>query len=178
MAIYARAANVLGLRKKEANKVDPGAIVQESPPTREFDLAYLAGIMDSDGHFGISKRPSPHGGFYYWGTCVLQWRDSGSARQILQEIQRDFRGHISRLKTTSSLNPHGRSVRWSVSHRGASDFCGAILPHLRLKREQAATIISLQRAKKPNGRSRTQADREFEEVLYQRIRTLNGSVPK
>src|SRR4051794_10427350 len=115
---------------------------------RSLDLAYLAGVMDSDGCISIgvdmsdvSKGKSPR---FFELIAVHQVQPE--AVQLCYEL---FGGNMSVKKPACGS---GRSLfAWSARNQIAVSVARALLPYLRLKRTQAEIVLAL-RAIKDRGR--------------------------
>lgn len=91
-------------------------------------LAYLAGIIDGEGHIGLTDRKS-------------EGRENGTKLTI--EVQMCDREPIDLLHETFGGSlifrerkaPHRGYWRWRVTHKAARECYEALLPYLRLKRK-------------------------------------------
>lgn len=107
--------------------------------TREETLAYLAGIMDSDGNFRISRR---HIGAMRWP----QYRINVRCAQVLPSpavalLATTFGGRVT-LKRDRRPG-HRNLVAWSLHDRAAVPVIEALLPHLRVKWVDACLLLEL-----------------------------------
>lgn len=107
------------------------------------DLAYAAGVVDSDGYIGIHRS-----------TYAMRVR--GDAKQAIYtprvqvkqvtteaiDLMHDlFGGHRYRGKATAK---RGRPLNvWAVHSAMAGRVCDALLPYLRIKPAQAENVIAL-----------------------------------
>lgn len=111
-------------------------------------LAYLAGAMDSDGHFSI-KQSTYH---------MRVRKDAGNPvyseliglKQITPDVpdllRQNFGGHTGIGKAQT---PNSRPLfRYSGTDRVAANACAALLPYLRIKRRQASLLLELRESKK------------------------------
>ena len=115
----------------------------------KIDLAYLAGVLDSDGSFSIAinrrqkfqgNRNPSYQEIVAIGQCDTQ------AIQLAKEL---FGGHT---RHDESRGENRRPMHyWYVSSKIASRACVALLPYLRIKKRQAEIILEL-RAIKDRGR--------------------------
>lgn len=111
--------------------------------TRAETLAYLAGIMDSDGNFRISRRRVA-------GMRWPQYRLNVRCAQVspspaVQLLKNTFGGHLSIMKATRSN--HRDLVVWSVDDRGAVPVIEALIPYLRVKWIDACFLLELRELK-------------------------------
>jgi hypothetical protein len=100
-------------------------------------LAYLAGVIDSDGY--ISTTRGEHSGVMYSGAKV---GISGTRRQPHDLAASLFGGKVYRYEPK---NPRYRTqYQWTRSGMAAATVIEAVLPYLRIKREQARLALHLQ----------------------------------
>jgi hypothetical protein len=107
--------------------------------TRAETLAYLAGIMDSDGNFRICRRRVA-------GMRWPQYRVNVRCAQVspspaVQLLKRIFGGHISLVE--DGRPNHRDLVAWSIDDRGAVPAIEALIPHLRVKWIDACLLLEL-----------------------------------
>ena len=116
----------------------------------KIDLAYLAGVMDSDGSITIDKntwrvRTLNQSPAYQEMLCISQIHPG--AVQLAQEL---FGGSVSTQKPRGI----GRQtmIRWQARNKVAVAAVKALIPFLRIKRRQAEIILLL-RGIKDRGRN-------------------------
>ncbi len=111
--------------------------------TRNETLAYLAGIMDSDGNLRITRRPvagmlSPH---YRTNIRAAQVRPSPA----IDLLAKTFGGRVTTRKST---RPNQRDlVSWGLWDRMAIPAVVALLPYLVVKTREAYLLLELRRLK-------------------------------
>ena len=122
------------------------------------DLAYAAGVIDSDGCITVSlvgeKRCN---GSYAITACVAMKSDD-----IPQWFTATFGGRVRIIGGKGKWTEHrgGERVyfpptpRWEMYAQDAADFLESILPYLKLKRLRAEAAIKLARMHRKRGRSR------------------------
>ena len=123
-----------------------------SPPAT--DLAYCAGVIDSDGYIGVkrstySMRITKDSGqpTYSERVCVKQVEDE--AVQLLRSL---FGGTLTLAKPSAKK---GRPLHsWQVTDKRAAACLLALLPFLRIKRQQAENCLSLRRVKEASKTAR------------------------
>lgn len=95
--------------------------------------AYAAGIMDGEGSFTVSYSPR-------WKSFIGDIGFAMTKPEIVNLFQQLYGGHISH---TVPKNPkHADVYRWRIhSIEKRRKFILAILPYLRLKREQALLFL-------------------------------------
>lgn len=142
----------------------------------ETEKAYMAGLLDGEGHIGIMLAKQRANG---------EWRTHAMIVTLANT-------HLETLRWAQSLWPNGRlvmrkqetqrlpigNVRWSS--RGAAVLLRDIAPYLRIKIEQAT--LALQFADELSHRSYrvqaiTEAEWERREDLRLAIRQINRSDP-
>src|SRR6185295_11739251 len=138
-------------------------------------LAYLAGVVDSDGWIGIDKSPinarrkSPR----YQPAVVV----TNCSVPMMELFKREFAGSIMLRKQV--LAHHKPTYRWKVCNRMAAEICRQIIPYLLVKRAQAELVIEMMDATARYLESRvghkllSTDTLERRESIYQRFRGLN-----
>ena len=143
---------------------------------KDTDLAYLAGVIDSDGCIGVRyRRYGPTQRDYFYPMVDI--------KQVSPEaclLARELGGHIEYIKKAIAPNRR-RLYRWEASSRTAASVLRLLLPYLRIKREQALNAIALSDARPPLSRKgvtrgaplRTVEEAESFRVYYERAKELN-----
>lgn len=132
-------------------------------------LAYLAGVIDSDGAIGISRRTertNTHG-YSYREVLQITWKKSDYTTAFLQELKDIYGGSIGFY--TGGFNNKTQTVRYSVDGKGTEKLTKDILPYLRLKKIQAELVLemrSLKNVKYGNGNRKPQSIWEKEDEIY------------
>lgn len=101
---------------------------------RDFDLAYLAGMIDGDGYISIAR--SERNGSYYFGPQI---GISGTRRQPHDLAASIWGGKVS-LYFPKNIN-HRPQYQWSRQGAVAAVAIKEILPHLRVKHEHAQLAL-------------------------------------
>lgn len=113
-------------------------------------LAYLAGVIDSDGTIGIKRQRSYSGGdqpVYSERVCVKQVE--AAAVDLLHETFGGYRGRSGPSAT------RGRDLEvWQVTDKKAFACVVALLPYLRIKADQARNCIALRGVKEQSKKAR------------------------
>ncbi len=115
--------------------------------TSKLQLAYLAGVIDSDGWFSIKKsnnRARRHGDAvnysYHPRVGIKQVRNE--AVELAHSL---FGGYVYEQRPTAK---NGQVlVAWQVSDLQAETVVRAVLPFLRIKGRQAKLLLELRKAK-------------------------------
>jgi hypothetical protein len=92
---------------------------------------YIAGLIDGEGYLGIWLRKSG----YQPGVKIAMV----GARHVLEELQRQFGGHIEHR--VAKQQNHRDSDCWSLKTKKAIvEFLDTITPHLLIKQRQAELL--------------------------------------
>jgi len=139
-------------------------------------LAYTAGIIDGEGHIGLSPRKQQNrdGGERSFGLRV----DVGSTDEWLcQWLKMQYGGSV--ICVPPKKPQHSPAWRWYISSKEALCFLELILPYLQLKRQQAEVGIAFQKEKRrnPRGRRLRPMESALEEAQYILLRKLNRKGP-
>ena len=103
----------------------------------DLDLAYLAGVIDSDGHITINE--STRKGRMYHGAVV---GITGTRREPHDLASATWGGNV---RSHQPKNPRHRLVYlWGKQGAGAAKVISDVLPFLRVKREIALVALELQ----------------------------------
>jgi len=144
----------------------------------DLTLAYLAGVMDSDGSFGMRRTTY---GMRKRGEQTPVYSERVKLAQVVPVVplmlKEIFCGHFC---ITKPYAKKGQPLyRWEGTQKVAARCIKALYPYLRIKKRQAEILIKLREnknAQKPS-RWRTDSDRErllaYWEDLFQEIRKLN-----
>lgn len=131
--------------------------------------AYLAGLIDGEGHITIikSKRSGGQhkGNHYVWARMSI-----GITHPIITEIQADYAfGNICRIKTR---NPkHKDLISWYISANEMRAVLPQLLPYLRVRKQQAELMLKYLAL--ATRRDRTQQYRDDVDAVHEKIRDLN-----
>lgn len=108
-------------------------------PYKESDLAYIAGVIDSDGYIGIVKQSETRR-----KNLTKNFRPTITITQSQPEainfIRKYFNGGFGTTK--QSKNIYRDLYRWDICNRkDIRIFLEAILPYLKIKKVQAKMVI-------------------------------------
>jgi len=131
--------------------------------------AYMAGVMDGEGSFSITKHIEPtkntgkmtHNFIIF---CGFTMTDARVGRWALD----NFGGHFNRQKYNKAKPWHKDAWRWRIGSGKRSNlesFLLAIIPYLILKREQAQLMLDFCRL--PHG---AEGDKD---AIIEQLRVLN-----
>lgn len=150
------------------------------------DLAYCAGVIDSDGTIGVKRSTyamrvvgDAKQTMYSERVCVRQVEP-----QAVTLLHALFGGRFAKAKPSTKK---GRALyEWQVTDLNAAKCLLAVLPYLRIKREQAENCLALRGLKEKSkkqrvavgrghagGASRSAALSDAMEQAYQRAKELN-----
>lgn len=109
---------------------------------RESDLAYLAGVVDSDGCIRVERLKNngrSRDGISYAAFITIQQVE----RQAIDLARATFGGFVMTIKPTPKMPLARTMVRWTARSRIAADALAALRPYLRIKTAQADNAIAL-----------------------------------
>lgn len=111
------------------------------------EIAYMAGIVDGEGCFFISKVPKKDGDGYisehYRGILKIDNTD----KKLLDWIDSVFSGTASaRCRTTSSKQFERTIFTWTATGDRLLDLCEQILPYLIIKKENCENMIKFRKS--------------------------------
>ncbi len=122
---------------------------------KTIDLAYLAGVVDSDGciTIGVDQSPRPEKNAPRFFQLIAVRQCDPEAVHLAQEL---FGGRITVGKPGSL---RGRpSHDWVVANRKACAVAKALLPYLRIKRKQAEIVLRMGALKNKGREANTYLD--------------------
>jgi hypothetical protein len=150
-------------------------------PTEATTLAYLAGIIDGEGHVGIAKLKicGKRRQDFYQARMVVKMTD----RQAIDLLYATFGGYVYwRGSRTSNSQP---TYNWEINGRKrVAVILEQLLPHLRVKEilaelviEFCRTFVNCQAGHKgvnPSKNRVTQREQTRREDFYLRAKKLNA----
>lgn len=111
-------------------------------------LAYLAGVLDSDGYIGVNKRKNGKWAANYQPRVQVKQVDT-EATDLFREA---FGGHLYRHEPSAE---RGRPLWcWQVHSAACRPVLEALLPYLRIKRNRAENALALCEVNQRLGRRR------------------------
>ena len=110
------------------------------PLPDETALAYLAGLFDGEGSVNIFKQPNKKERIT--PRHFLEIGIINTHKGVLQWVLETFGGRFGLEQDPAR---HHRTWRWRASSSEACDVLLAILPYLRVKKEQAELAIDFQK---------------------------------
>jgi hypothetical protein len=137
----------------------------------DTQLAYLAGIIDGEGTIGI-ERQSPHETCRkktYYTHRLLIVNTSNILKQWLQE---NFPcGKITYRKKIDGRKP---CYVWRLFGKDAEDILQAIIPFIKIKRNQAECVLKFRQTKGKTGWTVSDEILKQRESLYQECKIYNA----
>ena len=121
---------------------------------KKLDLAYLAGVLDSDGTIGIKR--STYAMRVRKDATQAVYSERIHIRQVTPEaldvFVEVFGGRLNKAKPSA---PNGRELfTWGVTDKKAVTVLRALLPFLRIKRSQAINCLALRALKATSAKER------------------------
>lgn len=107
---------------------------------------WVAGFFDGEGSIGIYRNGQ---GVFHLRTQLTQ-NVNPTTEEILSELRDTYGGNLARMR--SPIYRRSEAFNWQVNGTRAASFLVDILPHLRLKCEQAEVAIAWQSQHIPPGR--------------------------
>lgn len=135
------------------------------------DLAYLAGVIDSDGYIGIVKsKPQP--GNTKNPTYSLTVNVTNTSRELMDWLVEKFGGRYYQRKHKEGLN-WKPTYNWIVNVTKARDLLESIREFLVIKQNRADLGIELINGWVRNNHGTPQEELERRERIYQEFKRLN-----
>lgn len=133
-----------------------------------MDRAYLAGYLDGEGCFSVSKRKdtSYKRGYDIFAVVTV----SSVIATVVKEIWETYGGS---LRTIQRNPTHKPLFLLTLAGKPCTNLIKDALPYLRLKTEQASLILSLQDTRQRGHNQYTPIDHNQRDETYYRIRMLN-----
>jgi len=142
--------------------------------TNNENKAYIAGYLDGEGCFYIRKQKAPS---YKRGYCLYAAIAVSSVDPwVLEMIRGRYGGSVAVVKPRD--DNHKPLYVLTLTSRLCIPLITDILPHLRLKKKQAALILELQADCKRGHNQTTKIDWSWRDTLYEKIRKLNRRGPQ
>lgn len=107
---------------------------------REIEMAYIAGLMDGDGSFTISKLVGRSANPLYYPLCQL----SNCIPGMTSFMKERFGGHVvpSKRKMMKNGKLGSEVLTWKLrSGCNVKPFLERVIPYLKIKRERAELIL-------------------------------------
>lgn len=145
-----------------------------------LEFAYAAGVIDSDGSIFLygGKRDTGHSKIVYYTENVSIGQVDPQAIELMERL---FGGSTHKQERTQTNLFKGQCkpiLHWRVTGKKAVACLEAILPFLRIKRQQAELALKFHKERKASfarrvGHARTEKDRAILEGIIDEVRALN-----
>lgn len=143
----------------------------------ETNKAYMAGLMDGEGHIGITlSAPRSRGGEMRTHSVIVTV--SNTYLPLMDDLRADWGGTLVVRRVSKTSNTMIGNLRWSS--KAAADVLNEIRPYLIIKHEQAdhAIAFSKELANRPSATKMiTEDEWNRREELRVAIRQLNRPDP-
>ncbi len=108
----------------------------------KLDIRYVAGLVDGEGCISIYvEKRAPRSG-QKRPAVVVHFTVEMTHAGIIQALHEQFGGSIYHRKTSRNPNAKERYC-WNISQRSAVPLLKRLLPHLRVKKQQAELALKL-----------------------------------
>ena len=139
------------------------------------DLAYFAGVFDSDGSFSVHKRQrkmrkSAHD---YRVVLQLTWKDMPQTRMVMT-VMKDLYGGSLCVVNNKGFPSKSTFIKWGLYSKQAIPFLHGILPYLKVKREQAELCYQFAMTVWKGGPRPTEREWKRREQIYRQVRAINA----
>lgn len=134
----------------------------------ETEKAYLAGLVDGEGHIAINVRSG------VWRGHQVMVKVTNTNIPVMEAIARDFGAHVQRHRQRPNRRPIV-DIHWAT--RSAVELLREIRPYLRIKAEISDVALAFaETIRKPDAKARAITAEEWKhrEGLRFKIRTLNA----
>lgn len=132
-------------------------------------IAYIAGVVDSDGCIHINKSPQKLGRSIDYTTEITIVNTN---EKLITWINNLVKGSIYNHKFKNVK--HKDTFRWRISRKVALKLLKQIEPYLVIKKEQALIAISLEQRKVLGTTNKLPIkELSFREKVYTKIKQLN-----
>ena len=141
-------------------------------------LAYLAGVIDSDGYITIQRSAYHRKGRPAITPMFIERIGLKQTSPIVPHLLKDtFNVGYLGIQKPSSNAPNGKPLHcWQATYRQVEDCLKQLLPYLRLKRQQADLVLksrAYKRATSRYGRTPSPEIMAERDRMHAEIRRLN-----
>jgi hypothetical protein len=133
------------------------------------DIAYFAGIVDGEGSIGIellSPTKSRKKTYYVCRLCVIN-----TNLALMQWIKENFGGTFD--AKAPKIPNRKLCYRWHIFGKDLENLITALMPHLRIKKEQAQLLLRYRETVASQGWLITDDILEKRRLLHLRCKELN-----
>lgn len=142
---------------------------------RELQVAYLAGVMDSDGWFTIHKHTPA-------GTNAVYSPDLGinqATPECVELAYELYEGKLGKIDYSNSKGRHSKKpmFTWKPHKGNMTIVLEELIPHLRIKHEKAKLLLRLKKDIDFHKGNSWLPDQtvEFREKLFQQFKGLHAT---
>jgi len=141
----------------------------------KIEPAYLAGVMDSDGSFTLSKVHTKRKNPSYVPTIQITWLKSKFSFKVLNSIKSTYGGSLfdTSHKTSYNLRFPKPMLKYHACSKSVLKIINDIYPFLKLKKPQAKIIKTFILFPKNSSRPRHKSTSKKYERLKLLITSLN-----
>lgn len=140
---------------------------------RKQSIAYLAGVVDSDGYIGITKA-KPYPGNTKNPQYSLTVNVTNTSKVMMDWLVENFGGRVYNRKMPTDAN-WKQCYNWVVMFQNAREVLELIEPYLVVKRKQALLGIELMRDWVTNNKGTPPEEVARRERLYREFKELNAT---
>ncbi len=142
----------------------------------EDDLAYIAGLFDGDGSVCISKGVSGSQGNKHRRSYGVNTRIGSTNLDVIKYCISKLGGWLIQPRRVQGAT-HQQMYYWGLSSRKAATMLRAILPFLKIKRNQAQLAIEFQEAIKSSVFPSKEFASKYKERVWHQMMSLNRCEP-
>jgi hypothetical protein len=114
---------------------------------KQTDLAYMAGLVDGEGCFFISKVPKKEGDGYVSEHFRGLLKIDNTEKMLIDWLDSAFSGTCSaKTRVTSSRNFEREVFSWVATGDRLLDLCEQILPYLTIKKKHCENMIKFRKS--------------------------------
>jgi hypothetical protein len=141
----------------------------------KLTASYIAGYLDGEGYFGITKNRYNHKrktkGYFYRAIIKATSIDP----EIINWLQESFGGWKNKRKFEGNQKD---AYTWEFCGTGLIPFIRKIVPYLKIKKEQAQTILKAQKLKEKAENKGARIGIIFPDGIKQELDTLYWKIRK
>lgn len=118
------------------------------PGLAPTEAAYIAGLLDGEGYFGLRRSASHRNGrdrLSYTPTVVLNMCEEKFLQDLVQCMPWNVTAILNKRKLQGRQSPSWR-IAWNGTN--CTSLCRVVQPYIRLKKEQVELLLMLAEAKR------------------------------
>lgn len=143
----------------------------------KINKSYLAGVVDSDGSFSITKRNTSRINPSYVGMFQLTWVHNEVTDEFMKSLVSKYGGSFFIQTEKRNAFPNASmTVKYCATGKALNKIIKDVYPFLILKRSQAYNLWTLNETQGKYGAKRPKPEdmKQFHESLYLENRKLNS----